>query len=53
MVGDATDVLRVTAFLVLLVAGVSVMVALYNTMNERRREIAIMRSLGARRQQIL
>jgi putative ABC transport system permease protein len=28
---------------------VSVAVAIYNTMNERRREIAIMRALGARR----
>jgi putative ABC transport system permease protein len=33
--------------------GVSITVAIYNTMNERRREIAIMRSLGARRLQIL
>jgi putative ABC transport system permease protein len=32
---------------------VSITVAIYNTMNERRREIAIMRSLGARRLQIL
>ncbi len=53
MVGNATDVLRVVSYLVLLVAGVSVLVALYNTMNERRREIAIMRALGARRGQIL
>ena len=37
----------------LLVAAVSITVAIYNTMNERRREIAIMRSLGARRFQIL
>jgi putative ABC transport system permease protein len=53
LVGSATDVLRVVAWLVLLVAGVSIAVALYNTMNERRREIAIMRALGARRTQIL
>src|SRR5690606_12803431 len=38
---------------VLLVAAISITVAIYNTMNERRREIAIMRSLGARRFQIL
>jgi len=43
----------VIAWLVLLVAAVSITVAIYNTMNERRREIAIMRSLGARRVQIL
>ncbi len=53
IVGNATDVLRVVSYLVLLVAAVSVLVALYNTMNERRREIAIMRALGARRGQIL
>ncbi|MEZ5964684.1 MAG: FtsX-like permease family protein [Planctomycetota bacterium] len=53
MVGNATDVLRVVAWLVLVVAAVSIAVALYNTMNERRREIAIMRALGARRWQIM
>jgi putative ABC transport system permease protein len=52
-VGNAADVLIVIAWLVLLVASVSITAAIYNTMNERRREIAIMRSLGARRGQIL
>jgi putative ABC transport system permease protein len=52
-VGNAADALAVIAWLVLLVAAVSITVAIYNTMNERRREIAIMRSLGARRLQIL
>jgi putative ABC transport system permease protein len=52
LVGNATDILRVVSYLVIVVAAVSILVALYNTMNERRREIAIMRSLGARRGQI-
>jgi len=52
-IGTAADALTVIAWLVLLVAAVSITVAIYNTMNERRREIAIMRSLGARRHQIL
>ncbi|HEB53376.1 MAG TPA: ABC transporter permease [bacterium] len=52
-IGNAADALAVIAWLVLLVAAVSITVAIYNTMNERRREIAIMRSLGARRLQIL
>jgi len=52
-IGNAADALSVIAWLVLLVASVSITVAIYNTMNERRREIAIMRSLGARRFQIL
>jgi putative ABC transport system permease protein len=52
-IGNAADALTIIAWLVLLVACVSITVAIYNTMNERRREIAIMRSLGARRIQIL
>ncbi|MEO0479144.1 MAG: ABC transporter permease [Planctomycetota bacterium] len=51
-IGDAKEVLHVIAWLVVLVSSLGVLVALYNTMNERRREIAIMRSLGARRSQI-
>ncbi|MBI5852641.1 MAG: ABC transporter permease [Planctomycetes bacterium] len=53
LVGNVADVLRVVAWLVIVVAAAGVLVALYNTMNERRREIAIMRALGARRGQIL
>ena len=53
VVGNAAVILRVVSYLVLAVAGMSILVALYNTMNERRREIAIMRSLGARRLQII
>jgi putative ABC transport system permease protein len=51
-IGSAADALTVVAWLVLLVAAISIAVAIYNTMNERRREIAIMRSLGASRSQI-
>ena len=51
-IGSIADVLAVIAWLVLFVAAVSIAVAIYNTMNERRREIAIMRSLGATRTQI-
>jgi len=51
-VGNVADALKVIAWLVLAVATVAIAVAIYNTMNERRREIAIMRSLGARRLQI-
>lgn len=53
LVGNVADVLRIVAWLVIAVAAAGVLVALYNTMNERRREIAIMRALGARRGQIL
>jgi len=51
-IGDAAAALDMIAWLVLAVATVAIAVAIYNTMNERRREIAIMRSLGARRLQI-
>ncbi len=50
--GNIADALEVVAWLVLFVAVIAIAVAIYNTMNERRREIAIMRSLGARRLQI-
>lgn len=47
--GWAVEVLRLVAYLVALVAAASVLASLYNTMNERRREFAIMRALGATR----
>src|SRR5690606_16727399 len=53
MIGGGKELLTVLSWLVVLVAALSILVALYNTMNERRREIAIMRALGARRNQIL
>jgi putative ABC transport system permease protein len=42
-------ILELVAYLVMVVAGGSILASLYNTMNERRREFAILRSLGARR----
>lgn len=47
--GWVTRVLELVALLVALVATASILAALYNTMNERRREFAILRALGARR----
>ncbi|MGB0581227.1 MAG: ABC transporter permease [Limisphaerales bacterium] len=41
-------VLALVAWLVALVATASVLASIYNSMNERRRDIAIMRALGAR-----
>ncbi len=52
MVGDLTLALRAIGFLVLIVAAIGIFNSLYLTMDERRREVAIMRSLGARRSQI-
>ncbi len=53
IVGNAERILRAISLLVLIVALAGVLVALYNTMEERRRDISIMRSLGARRRTIL
>jgi putative ABC transport system permease protein len=48
-IGWFDSVLALVAYLVAFVAVTSVLVSLYNSMNERRREIAILRALGARR----
>ena len=53
IVGDIRLYLNVISLLVLLVAAIAVFVSLYGTMFERKRDVAIMRSLGARRRQIL
>lgn len=39
--------------LICVVSGISILVSIYNSMSERRHEIAIMRALGANRSQIL
>jgi len=46
------QVLALVAWLVALVATASVLASIYNSMNERRRDIAILRALGARRHTI-
>ena len=45
----AIEVLRLVSVMVVVVAGGALLASLYNTMNERRRELAILRSLGASR----
>ena len=49
VVGNVRLILVILAVMVVIVAGIGMMVSIYNTMNERRQEIAIMRALGARR----
>ena len=48
-IGWIVLVLELVAYLVVVVAAASLTAALYNTLNERRRDIAILRALGARR----
>ncbi len=50
--GWVSRVLELVAYLVVVVAAGSILASLYNTMNERRREFAILRSLGARRRTV-
>jgi len=52
IVGSIDRVLFLVASLVILIGLVSIMVAIYNTMNERRVEIATLRAIGARRRTI-
>ncbi|MDP6504539.1 MAG: FtsX-like permease family protein, partial [Planctomycetota bacterium] len=42
-------VLEIVAYLVVVIAAASILASIYNTMNERRREFAILRALGARK----
>jgi putative ABC transport system permease protein len=53
MVGRVDQYFLIVAMFVIIVGVLSVGVALYNTMNERRREIAILRAIGARRGTIM
>jgi putative ABC transport system permease protein len=48
-IGWFDRVLTLVAYLVVLVAAGSILASIYNSMNERRRELAILRALGARR----
>jgi putative ABC transport system permease protein len=48
-----TTVLLTMAVMIVVVAGIGIIVSIYNSMNERRKEIAVMRSLGASRSSIL
>ncbi|MHC4222870.1 MAG: ABC transporter permease [Planctomycetota bacterium] len=50
--GWVSRILRLVAYLVVAVATGSILATIYNTMNERRREFAILRALGARRRTV-
>ena len=51
-IGWMNQILVLVSYLVVLVAAGSILASIYNSMNERRREFAILRSLGARRQTV-
>lgn len=52
VVGNLQKMLLVLAGMIIVVSGVSIFVSIYNSMSDRRREIGIMRALGARRSNI-
>lgn len=49
LIGGLQVILLVLAILIVFVASVGIMVSIYNSMSDRRKEIAIMRALGAGR----
>jgi putative ABC transport system permease protein len=49
VVGNIRTMLLVMTVLIIVVSGVGIFVSIYNSMADRKREIAIMRALGARR----
>ncbi|MCC7085217.1 MAG: ABC transporter permease [Pirellulales bacterium] len=53
LVGPMTAILFGLTVLIVVVSAIGIMVSIYNSMSERRHEIAIMRALGARRGKIM
>jgi putative ABC transport system permease protein len=53
IIGVGVDVLRGFALVLIFSAGLSVFIALYNALNERRYDLAIMRVLGARPRRLM
>jgi putative ABC transport system permease protein len=53
IVGPISVVLLVLTILVVIVAGISILVSIYNSMRERSHDIAVMRALGASRAAVM
>ena len=53
IIGNIQKLLLVLAVLVVVVAGIGIMVSMYNSMSDRRHDIAIMRALGASRYTVM
>ncbi|QDU81507.1 ABC transporter permease YtrF precursor [Polystyrenella longa] len=52
LIGNVQKMMLVLIGLIIIVSGIGIFVSIYNSMADRRKEIAIMRSLGAQRQTI-
>jgi len=53
IIGPVRVVLLVLTILIVVVAGISILVSIYNSMSERSHDIAIMRALGASRSAVM
>ncbi len=51
--GNIRMAMLVLTFLIIIVSGIGIFVSIYNSMSERKREIGIMRALGASRSAVL
>jgi putative ABC transport system permease protein len=49
ILGIGVDILKAFAYVLIFISGLSIFIALYNSLKERRYDMAIMRSLGASR----
>ncbi|MEZ6129334.1 MAG: ABC transporter permease [Planctomycetaceae bacterium] len=52
VVGNIQKALMVLTAMIIVVSGISIFVSIYNSMSDRKREIGIMRALGARRSSV-
>lgn len=52
ILGVGLDILNGFAFVLIFISGLSIFIALYNSLKERRYDLAIMRSIGATRQKL-
>lgn len=53
IVGPIRNLLLVITLLICVVSGISILVSIYNSMSDRKQEIAVMRSLGAGRSTVM
>lgn len=52
LIGTAVDLMNILSIVIILISGVSVFIGLLNALKERKYELAIMRSVGAKRYHI-
>jgi putative ABC transport system permease protein len=53
ILGVGADILRAFAYVLIFISGLSIFIALYNSLKERKYDLAIMRSMGAGRSKLL